>query len=110
MSPMNRGEIGWINFEPSIGGEIQKQRPALIVSNDQSNQALNRLQVVPLTSNVQRLYSSEAYVTVRGRQSKALTHQLTTVSKTRLIDRVGRARDNEIANVERAIKVRLSLP
>src|SRR5689334_12174859 len=107
---MNRGEIWWVNLEPSVGGEIQKQRPALIVSNDQSNQALNRLQVVPLTSNVQRLYSSEAYVTVRGRQSKALAHQLTTVAKSRLIDQVGRARDSEIRNVERAIRVQLGLP
>ena len=46
---------------------------------------------------------------VRGRQSKALAHQLTTVSKTRLTYRVGRAQDNEIFNVERTIKVQLGL-
>ena len=44
---MNRGEVWWVNFDPSIGGEIQKRRPAIIVSNDVANRHLNRVQVVP---------------------------------------------------------------
>jgi len=52
---MQRGEVWWVNFDPSLGGEIQKTRPAVIVSNDGSNKVLNRLQVVPLTSRVGRV-------------------------------------------------------
>jgi len=39
---MNRGEVWWVNFEPSIGGEIRKKRPVVIISNDASNKYLNR--------------------------------------------------------------------
>ena len=106
---MKRGEVWWVNFDPSVGGEVRKKRPAIIVSNDAANRHLNRVQVAPLTSNVGRVYPSEALVAIGGRQSKAMADQLTTVSKLRLFDREGRVSSDDMHRVEHAIRVQLGL-
>jgi mRNA interferase MazF len=86
---MKRGEVWWVDFEPAFGSEIQKTRHAVIVSRDTANRVMQRVVVVPLTSNISRIYPAETVVTVCGVQSKTLAGQITAADKRRLKKQAG---------------------
>jgi mRNA interferase MazF len=92
-----------------MGGEIQKVRPAVIVSNDAANEMMNRVQVIPLTSNVGKLYPCEACVEIEGRRSKAVADQIATVSKLRFKTKLGKVSQQHLCDIEQAIKIQLAL-
>jgi mRNA interferase MazF len=104
-----RGQGWWVAFDPAVGGEIRKTRPAVMVSNDAANRALNRGPVVPLTSKVTKVYPAQVLVTLEGRQSKAMADQIATVSKLRLRGRIGTLDLIDMAAVDRAIRTQLAL-
>lgn len=106
---MKRGDVWWVNFDPAIGSEIKKCRPAVIVSSDESNQFMDRLQVVPVTSNTSKFYPSEAFVSINGKLGKAMADQLNTVSKERFRGRLGKISENEMKALERAIRIQLDM-
>ena len=69
---IRRGDVWWVNFDPSIGSEVQKLRPAAVVSNNRSNGTLSRFQVVPLSTQVARVYPSELLIEFAGKRSKIM--------------------------------------
>ncbi|MDR2925499.1 MAG: type II toxin-antitoxin system PemK/MazF family toxin [Azoarcus sp.] len=107
---MMRGEVWWVEFDPAVGTEIRKTRPAVIVSNNAANRNLGRVVVIPTTSSTGRVYRSEALVTVGGQQSKAMADQITTADKARLKSQLGSLSPKEMKAIEEAIKVHLALP
>ncbi len=107
--PPHRGEVWIVQLDPSIGGEIQKTRPAVIVSNDTANALLNRVQVVPVFSRVGTLYPAEAMVTLNGEPRKAMADQIATVSTLRLVRMAGRLTSRDMTAVDRAIMLQLAL-
>jgi mRNA interferase MazF len=107
---MKRGEVWWVEFDPSVGSEIRKTRPAVIVSNDAANRHLSRVVVVPVTSNTERLYLGEAVITVGGESMKAMADQITAADKRRLKNHLDTLSKGDMLAVEDAIKVHLALP
>jgi mRNA interferase MazF len=105
---MLRGEIWWVEFDPSIGTEIQKRRPAVIVSNDSANRNISRVVVVPLTSNTEKKYPGEALVTVNSKEGKAMADQIMAADKTRLKNKIGDISKSDMKAIEAAIKTHLA--
>ena len=99
----------WVAFDPSVGGEIRKTRPALVLSNNAANAVLNRVIVIPLTSQTETLYPGEALVTLNGEPSKAKADQIATASKQRLRDKVGNLSSADLAAVEKAVLLQLGI-
>lgn len=104
-----RGEVWWVSFDPSLGGEIRKTRPAMVVSNNAANLALNRVIVVPLSSQTSKLYPGEAFVTLNGERRKAMADQIMTASKQRLRSRMGELSRTDVAAVEDAVLLQLGI-
>ena len=85
---VKRGEVYWVNLDPTVGTEIKKTRPALIVSPDDLNAALPRVIIAPLTSKGQPL-GCRPEVMLQGRPARILLDQIRCVDKRRLLGKMG---------------------
>lgn len=88
MGMVKRGEVYWVNLDPTIGTEIKKTRPALIVSPDDMNAALPRVIIAPLTSKGQPL-GCRPEVRFARKSARILLDQIRTVDKSRLAGKLG---------------------
>ena len=114
MVAVRRGDVILANLDPTIGVEIKKTRPVIILSNDSINQLSQLAVVVPLTKNVAHLSPSHALipkgVARLSSASKAVTEQIKAVDKRRLVKRLGTLPPDLLAQVERALKNTLAFP
>ncbi len=112
MGQMNikRGDIFWVDFDPSTGTETRKKRPALICSHDDMNDNLNRVIVAPITSNLKKIYSFEyAILHHSSVTGKVMIDQIKSVDKSRIGDKIGHLQLKEMNVVDVIIKFVLGL-
>jgi mRNA interferase MazF len=102
MAYPKKGEIYLVNFDPTIGHEVKKKRPAVIISNNIHNQFSPLVTVAPLSSNINKVYPFEVYVLKESaglnENSKIMIIQLRSIDKKRLINKIGNIEDKEIIN------------
>lgn len=105
-----RGDIYWVALDPTLGSEIKKTRPAVVISNDACNTYGARAVVLPITSNVDSLYPGEALITMNGQPARVLGDQIRSLDKCRLRSRIDRLSAAELAAVDDAVRITLDLP
>jgi mRNA interferase MazF len=109
----HRGDIYLVNLDPTIGSEINKTRPALIISNDINNQAAATVTVLPITSSTEKIYPFEAYIPSQEsglhKDSKAKCSQIRTIDKKRLVRAIGKLSSDKLHDVEKAMLIHLGV-
>ena len=111
---IRRGEVYIAVLDPVRGREISKTRPILIVSNDRNNDFSGTVTVLPITStNLKKIYPFEVFLPKGSgglpKNSKVKADQIRTLDKNRLAKRVGELEREEIAKIEKAMKIHLDL-
>jgi len=104
-----RGEIWWVSFDATIGGEIRKTRPAIVLSNNAANRVLNRVTVIPVSRRTEKLYPGEALISIGREKNKAMADQLTTASKRRLQNKLAALSAADVKAVENAVLLHLGI-
>ncbi len=112
---MKRGEIYFADLDPAVGDEIKKMRPVLIISNNANNNVAKTITVIPITSNVNKVYPFEVLLNVNEsgmiKTSKAQCHQIRTISKSRITNKTiqGVVSHSILIKIKLALKLHLDL-
>ncbi len=105
-----RGEIYLVNFDPTIGSEIKKTRPAVILQNDVANQYSPITKVAAISSQFgETMYPTEVMLVPEesglDRQAVVLLNQIRSVDKKRLIKKLGRLKPDTVKQIEQALLI-----
>ncbi|OGT42471.1 MAG: MazF family transcriptional regulator [Gammaproteobacteria bacterium RIFCSPHIGHO2_12_FULL_37_34] len=111
---MKRGEIYFAHLDPTIGTEIRKKRPMVIVSNNANNKAASTITIVPITSNTNKVYPFEVFLETKdsglSKCSKAQCQQIRTISKIRIKgNKIGLVSQETLFKINAALKLHLGL-
>ena len=110
---MNRGDVYLVDVEPSVGAEIRKKRPAMIISCNEANKHLRTVMVIPFSSKTEKVYPFEVLVSKEQSglniDSKLKIPQLRAVDKARMSKYIGTLNDELLADIEKAIKLHLAM-
>lgn len=100
---INQYEIVLVNLDPTIGGEIQKTRPCLVISPNELNHNLRTITIAPLTSTGKK-YPTRVLISHNSRESWVVIDQIRTIDKARVIRQFGKINASEIEQVKLTIK------
>ncbi len=104
---MQRGDIYWVNLDPVVGSELGRRRPAIVVQNELANRTSTTVTVIPLSSNVDRFHPFQVLIPAGEgglpRSSKALCEQIRTLSRSRLVGRIGFLTSARLQEVREAL-------
>jgi len=109
LKKLRRGEVYWVRLDPTVGSEINKTRPSVIVSNNAQNRATSRFIVAPMTTSVTRIYPYEVAVTIKGAKSKVMLDQIRTVDYQRIGTKLGKLTNEEIEKINNVLRLVLEL-
>jgi mRNA interferase MazF len=111
--PIRRGALVLADLDPALGSEADKIRPCIVVSNDRANLISPTLTVVPVTSNVVRIYPFQVFLPAAESKldfdSKAQAEQIRTLDRTRLGRLLGQLGHSLMTDLEEALKLHLGL-
>lgn len=114
ITPPKRGEIYLVNFDPTLGSEIKKTRPALILQNNVANKHSPITNVAAITSKFDdKLYPTEVEIPMGEgglkQDSVVMLNQIRSIDRQRLSGKLGKVKDSTLKKIDLSVKISLGL-
>lgn len=110
---IKRGDVFLVNFDPTVGAEVRKTRPSVVVSNNINNIHSPIVSIAPITSNVARIYSFEVEIPAGmaglPKRSKIMVNQTRAVDTLRLLEKKGRISNDIVSRLDSALRLHYAL-